>query len=351
MVCPAPSCMRLQVDKLLRHVWHYFDTVVVDDVLTPLLSDEWHGTKKDLIREILPQLAPLFYLKEIGATELVEFRSKSRCVEHWEDHARDEGLEVLLGSKPKLMSDLIAGARFSGRNAGDGTLYEMECLDAGVTLKMFLTEKNKEQAKVHLASEVLKEYMVDLVADVFAARQWQLPLGSAQAFVGRMLQMSRPASVADVIFQLDLPVIEEIPAADLIAIRRDQSECFANFRNALRRAAKERLDIHPSDSSATVAEAIRMDVIEPELEKIRVRLGTAERSLAKKGSVGVFLGALATTCGLLSGVAAPLAVSAGVVAALGVVGPAASKHIDDQGASSLSDMYFLWKAVDHAHAP
>jgi len=80
--------------------------------------------------------------------------------------------------------------------------------------------------------------MVDLVADVLAARQWQLPLGSAQAFVGRMLQMSRPASVADVIFQLDLPIIEEIPAADLIAIRRDQSEYFSNFRNALRRAAK-----------------------------------------------------------------------------------------------------------------
>src|SRR5256885_16777712 len=45
IVCPSPSCLRRQVDKLLRHVWHYFDWVVADDVLTPLLTEEREGSK------------------------------------------------------------------------------------------------------------------------------------------------------------------------------------------------------------------------------------------------------------------------------------------------------------------
>jgi hypothetical protein len=351
MVCPSPSCMRMQVDKLLRRVWHYFDTVVVNDVLTPLLTDEWNGSKQELIDEILQQFAPLLYLQEIGANDFVEFRPKNPCVEHWEDLARLEGLSALLDSRDQLISSLIGNARFSKRADSADPLYEMECLDAGVTITMIARGMEDQQVKVCLANRLFTEYMVDLVADVSAARECELPLGSAQAFVGRMLRMSRPTSIADVVFQLELPVIDGIPTAELMAIRRDESEYFLNFRNALRRAAQERLDVHPGDPSPSIANEIRLDIIEPELERIRLQLGTAERSLAKKGSAGIFLAALATTCGLLSGAAAPLAISAGVVAALGVVGPAASKHLDDQRQSSLSDMYFLWKAVGHAHAP
>jgi hypothetical protein len=71
--------------------------------------------------------------------------------------------------------------------------------------------------------------------------------------------------------------------------------------------------------------------------------------MAKKSGVGLTLGALTTTCGLLAGIPAGLAITAGVATLSGVAGSAAAKDIEERREASLSDMYFLWKAVEHAH--
>jgi hypothetical protein len=349
MVCPSPSCMRSQVDRLFKHVWHYFDTIVVDDVLAQLLSQKWDGSKKELIDEILQQLAPLLYLEEIKGSDFVEFRPKHRCiVEHWEEHANDVGLGILVDSKDQLLANLINRSEFSRETKGGRTWYNMTLPEAEITITS-AKEQDEKQAHLSLANTFLREYMADLIADVLAASEHGLPLGSVQGFQAQMLQMSRPTSVADVVFQLQLPVLEGISTADLIAIRRDQSEYFLNFRNSLTRAAQEHLKLQPTGSGAEIAEEIRADVIEPELESIRIRLASAERSLVKKTSVATFLGAVATTCGLLACVAPPLAISAGVAATLGIAGPAVSKHLDEERDVSLSNMYFLWKAIGHVH--
>jgi hypothetical protein len=141
---------------------------------------------------------------------------------------------------------------------------------------------NEPQAKLYLASEAFAEYMVDLVADVSVAREYDLPLGSAQAFPAQMLRLSRPASVGDVIFQLELPVLEGLTPAELIAIRQTHVEYFENFRNALRRAARERLKLESNRSSMQIADEIRTDIVEPELAKIRTTLASAEQLIAKK---------------------------------------------------------------------
>jgi hypothetical protein len=349
MVCPSPLCLRGQVDRLLKHVWHYFDTVIADDVLTPLLADEWHGSRQELASEVLPQLAPLLYLNEIGATHLVDFRPKNRCAEHWEENARLEGLGALLDTKDELIQRLIQGARFSRQQLNGQSFYKMEFIDAGVSARIPVGQMSEPQGKLYLANEALAEYMVDLVADVSAARQYDLPLGSAQAFPAQMLQLSRAASVGDVIFQLELPVLEGLTAAELIAIRQTHVEYFENFRNALRRAATERLKLESNRGSVQIADEIRTDIVEPELAKIRTTLASAEQLLAKKTAISIFLGFLATTCGILCGLAPGVAVSASAAATLGAVGPAASRHLDIQSELSLSDMYFLWKAVGHSH--
>ncbi|HXZ42550.1 MAG TPA: hypothetical protein VEG68_17550 [Terriglobales bacterium] len=349
MVCPSPACLRRQVDKLVKHVWHYFDAVIADDVLTPLLTEEWRGSKRELVNEVLSHLAPMIYISEIGATRLVDFRPKTRCIEHWEENARAEGLGAILDSKDELIRRLIREANFSRRSMNRRHFYVMDFTEAGVAARIPVGKMSEQDGKLLLAGEAFAEYMVDLVADVSAAREYGLPLGSAQAFSAEMLKLSRPASVADVIFRLELPVLQGVSAAELIAIREANLDSFERFRSALRRAATEGLKANPGRSTVQAAEEIRKDIVEPELAKIKSTLACAEQVLVKKASVSIFLGVLATTCGILSGLAPALAVSAGVAATLAGVGPAALKNLDTEGEVRLSDMYFLWKGVGHSH--
>jgi hypothetical protein len=350
MVCPGPSCMRNQVDTLLKHVWHYFDKVVVDDALTMLLVEDWEGSKADLIRTIVEALAPLLYLVEIGASGYVEFRPKYRCQLHWVRHAEEQGLGYLVQSRDKLVAEVMSGGVFYRQAGTDGDeAYCMECPEAEVTVTIPVAGRSDKELRKSLAETVFEEYMVDLVADIEAARDNDLPLGSVLAFPGRILQVSRPASVADVVFQLQLPVIKGISAHDLIAVRDQESEYFERFRGALRQAAQERIAQAPRClTSAAIANEITADVIGPEIERIRSRLAASESSLVKKTGVGLLLGTVATTCGLLYG-APEVALSAGTGTVVAATTAAALKYLETREDVSLSDMYFLWKAAGHAH--
>jgi hypothetical protein len=350
MVCPGPSCMRNQVDTLLKHVWHYFDKVVVDDALTMLLVEDWEGSKADLIRTIAEVLAPLLYLVEIGASDYVEFRPKYRCQLHWAQHAEEQGLGHAVELRDELIAEVMSRGVFYRKAGADGDdVYCMDDPEAEVTVTLPVAGRSDKELKKSLAETVFEEYMVDLVADVGAARCNDLPLGSVLAFPGRILQMSRPASVADVVFQLQLPVIEGISARDLIAVRDQESEYFERFRAALRHAAQERIAQAPRGAtSATIANEITADVIGPELERIGSRLAASESSLVKKTGVGLLLGTVATTCGLLYG-APEVALSAGTGTVVAATAAAALKYLETREDVSLSDMYFLWKAAGHAH--
>jgi len=350
MVCPGPSCMRNQVDTVLKHVWHYFDKVVVDDAVTTLLTGDWDGSKKDLLQSILHQLAPLLYLMEIGASEYVVFRPKGRCTAHWAQHAEEQGLKHLIESKEGLIADLVSEADFYRSTEVDGSVaYCMQLQDPEMIVRLPAGNRSDQELQARLGEEVFAEYMVDLTADVTAARECAIPLGSVLSFPGRLLQMSRPASVEDVLFHLQLPVLEGVHTRDLIDIRKRESEYFENFRTALRKAARERISLNPGAGPTTVADEIRADLVEPELARIKARLAASEGSLAKKAGVGLFLGTVATTCGVLYGLAPETAMSAGTGAAITATAVAALKHLDTKEDVSLSDMYFLWKADRHAH--
>ena len=42
-----PSCRRAEVDQLFRSIWHYFDQIVVGDVITPIsliIGNSWLST-------------------------------------------------------------------------------------------------------------------------------------------------------------------------------------------------------------------------------------------------------------------------------------------------------------------
>jgi hypothetical protein len=64
--------------------------------------------------------------------------------------------------------------------------------------------------------------------------------------------------------------------------------------------------------------------------------------------VPLFLGTLATTCGILAGRPPTISLSAlgGAVAA---TGSAAHTHLEEKQQIALDDMFFLWKAIEHVH--
>src|SRR5262249_50567656 len=90
-VCPGINCMRSQVDTLFKRVWHYFDRIVARDAVTPLLLGG-AGPQANIADLLLSDLAPLLYLREIGADSLIDFVPKHFCSE-WRKHAEEIGLD------------------------------------------------------------------------------------------------------------------------------------------------------------------------------------------------------------------------------------------------------------------
>jgi hypothetical protein len=141
-------------------------------------------------------------------------------------------------------------------------------------------------------------------------------------------------------FHLDLPTLEGVPVSALLRLRHDEKLHFDAFRTALRKALDERLALGASAESA--AKQIQLDIIEPTLVKLNRRLQAAERALTRKAALRVGLGALTTTCGVLT--SNPVLSAAGIGAALSAIGPLES-HADVKKEVELDDMYFLLKAT------
>jgi hypothetical protein len=203
------------------------------------------------------------------------------------------------------------------------------------------------EIKVAAVKQVFKEFLAYLASDVRAARMYETPLGAAIPFHQTMLGTANSPTVADVAMRVRLPVLEGLAPEVLLRNREDEREYFDRFRIQLRLAIQERLELSKAKDPDRIAKEIQRDLIEPELHTIRARLAAAERIVAKKSAVGVFMGALATTCGLLAGAAPPVALVAGVAAAVAVTGNAASKYLDEKTEIGFNGMYFAWRAEKH----
>jgi small-conductance mechanosensitive channel len=181
-----------------------------------------------------------------------------------------------------------------------------------------------------------------LASDVRAAKLYEVPLGAGIPFHQRLLRNATPPTVADVAMRIRLPVIEGIPPKVLIRIREDERDHFDRFRTQLRLAIKERLTTIGSNNPARIAAEIQKDMIDPELVAIRGRLTAAKRNVVKKSAVGVCMGALATTCGLLGSVTPATALLAGIAAGTAILGNAACNYLDERNEVGLNGMYFAW---------
>lgn len=354
--CNASACRLRQVDKLFRHAWHYFDRIVVADAVSHEVSMHWDAPRRDVKRWLLSHIEVLLYLRKLGAERLVVFLEKpGACGVHWDRHAAEAGLQVLVADKDKLADELLNKARVDTEDGPDGSIGfcfvhpEFEHYVWGDLTPSEISSRSPAAVQHAVALAVLRRYLAHLTSDVAMARAIAAPLGSAVWFHGRLLRRAgcSPAP-ADVALELELPILEAVPLETLVKLRTDEHEAFVRFRFKLRQAAGERLKAATGDSPAAVARQIRQDLIDPEVERIRQRLVSAQRMLAKKTAVGVGLGGLVTVCGLLAGAPPAVATAAGIGTMTTLTGRAVAKDLEEGRETGLADMYFLWKAAEHA---
>jgi len=349
--CSDDSCRRFQVDRLFRQAWFYFDRIVVDDAVTRDVADHWDS--KSVQSRLLSHIQVVLYLRSIGAEDLVEFREKRLCSVHFEKHLREAGLEGLLTEEEKWITYLSQDADVLLRlGPKDKVDFDFRHPDSEIiihqTLALESCSRDLDSVRRHVLRDILRTYATHLTADVLAARAAGLPLASTLWLHRQILQeQSRTPTAEDIAFSLSLPVLANVSVKDLIRIRRDNQDGFERFRDRLREALRERLKTAAAETALALAKEIERDLIEPELRAIRLRLETAHSTLAKKTAVGIVLGGLATTCGLLAGAVPAVAATAGIGTLIATAGGGATKTLDEHRDIQLADMYFLWKAIGH----
>lgn len=362
--CIAALCMKCQADHLFRHIWQYFDRIIVQDGVTEHLvthRDCWESSDKQNREHhkerLLSLIEILLYLRDMGAEPLIEFYRKPSPCNNWQHHAREIGLDGVVTLAEELIPSLAEEAQMSVHSESGNHTFAKFIHPAFENdyVHVHLDEedaKGKPETEIRriVAAHVVGRFVAYLATDLVVARQFRSPLGATTRFHSRLLQASEKMSAAQVAFKIELPVLHGVPVKTLIKIRQDEDEHFKRFQDALRRAINERIKIAQSANALQLANQIRQDVIEPELRRIRERLAASEKILNKKTAVGIYLTTLATACGILAGVPLPLAVTGGLVPMITMAGQAAGKYLEEKGDIELKDMYFLWKAItEHSH--
>ena len=355
LACSSDICRRRQVDELFGRVWHYFDRIVVDDNLARRVAHGWENKEAKVKDAFISGAGVLFYLRQIGAEDLVEFRPKpTACTFHWDRHAKEAGLVNLTTQVDAVVELLLPEAQISEMPPeSDGTpkvrvkhpLFEIS--HVLLMQKSVLAEIPGDRTR-QAVTIVVRKLIAHLSSDISAAHKYNASLGTVIKAHEMFLHELRPTKVTDVVVNLQLPVLDGLQPWDLIAIRRDESEYFQRFRDSLTNAIGERLRMDPEADPTKLAEELQTDLIEPRLRDISSRLSAAQKLMTKKSSVGLFLGAISTTCGLLSGFDPHVATMGGTGVALACTGTATAKYLDEARDISMDDMYFLWKAAECA---
>jgi hypothetical protein len=292
----------------------------------------------------------LLYLRSIGAEDMLIFRQKPpACRTHSGEQMAKAGLSDPKDLIPQLADRLCVEGEIRGIREHDDHYHYvfdhptfMHSVFATVTRERVAESKGIKEAAARCAVEM---YVSRVSSDILAARYLDSPFGSDLDYYGVILdQYSASVTHESIALELELPVLDGVRSADLIALRSAEGACFERFRTALKSAISARMDSKESANAKAIAREIEIDVVRPALADIEQRLRAAQSVLARKAVVGLTIGALATTCGLVLGV--PTLTVAGVGSAMTAL-QAEYKHIEERRDIELADMYFLWRASHH----
>jgi hypothetical protein len=352
--CPRAACQKHSIDELFRRVWHYFDQIVLNDDITHDVAHHWNSATESEIRErFLTRLDVMLYLRQIGAENLVHFRQKLGAGTTWHRALRREGCVHVVEASQSVFTTLRKSAQVEVTVSDGITTVNLNApeleFERGVAFPTrVVANLTISQLKLRALSYVWTGDMSDLAADIVHARSLRSALGCVHPPHRDVLTRSGELTPESVAFDLKFPVLDGVPISALMRMRSDEADLFSRLRVRLRQAIAERAANSRMHDSVQVADQIRMDLIEPELRKIKARLRASEKVLAKKSAVGLALGSLVTTCGMIAGAPMTTSLIGGIATVAAATQNAASKHLEEQRDVAMEDFYFVWKAASHA---
>jgi hypothetical protein len=348
-----------EVDKAFGRTWHYFDEVVVEGLTARRFTKMLADGNYDLARErARAHCILLLHLRKISALDNVVFRQKpDPCLFHGNDMEALEaaGLRKILDDRPSVVQRL----------AEDGTLHDVEDHYIHGEHFHYVFEhplvgvraghiagspacRDEDELKQMISDDIFNLYAGYAAADAAMASEISAPLATSSPMLESILDADEGADAATgsvggkVAVEIGLPILDGVPAADLIKIREDEADAFERFRAALRAAINEavRSDIHSTKPHGISANIIEETLV-PALHDIDQRLHVAQKVLHRKSAMNVSVGAALVAVGLIAGI--PLLLPAGFAMGTAVPGVNFGKYLDDKGQVELSDLYFIWK--------
>lgn len=354
LTCASPRCLIRGAQRELTQALMYFDRVVVTgldpvDLHEAVALDENGDGMVDLVRR---HASVALEVRRLGLEDVLLFSRKPvYCAQHLDAHAAEAGLAPVEQSTEALGAIFRDGGEFVRYDVDGSTLrfaYRHPALDQVRNGIMRLDEgETIDQVRNHVTEEMARLHVAELVRNVALARMNDATL--AQATYSTDLEIlelrQQPVSIDEVAINVPLPILQGLPASELVAIREHEGAEFEAFRVALRSAIQERIARGDAEDIDSVAAQVYEDVIAPALTTMDRKLQGARSTLLQRSSLSVGVGAALTTVGLIA--FAPVVVP-GLVLALG--GGVASGHdfIKDRKSVQMSDLHFLWRVSEKA---
>ena len=155
--------------------------------------------------------------------------------------------------------------------------------------------------------------------------------------------------MSSVAFEVELPALDGLSTAQLIEVRLKYQDTFTRFRKRLGSFLEECVRqgvTRPADVRAK----LKADLIDGEVEELKLNLKQAEESLRRKSTYALCLGSLVATIGVTTGIITPpVAFGLGATVSATSLSPGVSRYVDDMVKIKSDDMYFLLQAEAHWH--
>ena len=371
--CSAIGCRYEALESACKKLILYTDIIATNDLLLPPLTaiakrginssglDDF-GAALDLLLLMKPLAneGMLLLSPDIGSWNLCHECLKRLVSEaHIDlDKACDifcKRNKVTLFREPS--QDYVACFSFSDSDHHN-LWHPLDAEDVPKTLESKLTQKDSEgRLYYHLSIQEAKEFnnMRSKVSKICLQLNWAATLAeklegsmvtdslSEWDILSKDLQLFRPTKFEN---DFEIPFIENLSIADLIAIRKSEPISFENFRLSLSQIKEEFTHEKPfskKDLSYYVKNRIipELNIIDEDLKRIKKR--TLVKSVAASAIAGIF-----AAIGFYEGAYSPVLFSA--LQQLGLLGIAfkglhiCSEHIQSHQEIKNRAPYFLWKA-------